>query len=172
MILRTHSEIGMECTAHFSDCEKYRYVLTREWDASKPTLVFIMLNPSTADERIVDPTVHRCITRAKAGGYGCLVVLNIFALRSTDPKALYSVTDPIGQDNNRHIFQYTENDVDIICAWGEHGEFMQRGEWIMECLRKKNLFYLRRNKSGAPAHPLYIPLSQKPIRWGWQGDST
>jgi hypothetical protein len=77
--------------ATFSPCARYRYRLWRDWDATKPALTFVMLNPSTADEVTNDATIERCQRRAIEGGFGRLNVVNIFAYRSTDPDVLYSL---------------------------------------------------------------------------------
>lgn len=88
-------DLFTETGATFSECRRYRYRLWRYWDRSKPPLCFLMLNPSTADDLSNDPTVERCQRRALAMGFGGLEVVNIFAFRSTDPAALYSL--PVGR---------------------------------------------------------------------------
>lgn len=104
--------------ALFSDCNKYRYLLWRQWDDTKPTLAFCMLNPSIADAFILDPTVTRCVNYAKKWGYGELIVLNIFAIRSTDPMGLYSCDDPVGRYND-WIIDLIASKVDkIVAGWG------------------------------------------------------
>jgi len=93
----------MKTSATFSDCRTYRYSLTRRWGDGE-IQTWLMLNPSTADEVKNDPTVERCQRRAQQSGFGALEVVNIFALRSTDPSALYvDGIDPIGPDNDQYI---------------------------------------------------------------------
>lgn len=89
--------------ATFSGCFKYRYGLTRVWDESLPTVAFIMLNPSTADDDQLDPTLRRCLGFARTLGYGAMEIGNLFALKSTDPEALYSSEDPIGPLNDNML---------------------------------------------------------------------
>lgn len=95
---------GSTCEAVFSTCKRFRYSLLRRWnDASDDAryINFIMLNPSTADATENDPTVERCCKRAQALGYGRLIVTNIFALRSTEPAALYMTPEAVSPQNNR-----------------------------------------------------------------------
>ena len=154
--------------AVFSDCERYRYRLWRVWDSSKPKACFVMLNPSVANETILDPTVSRCKKRAETLGYGGLEVANIFALRSTDPKALYEVDEPIGEANNTAIHDAADECQTVICAWGTHGRLFERGarvkNLLLSCFSKKT-HYLKLNSDGTPAHPLYLPYSLKPVLW-------
>ena len=89
--------------AQFSECGKYRYWLSREWTFGENSIAFIMLNPSTADSIKNDSTVTRCIRYAQQFGYQKLIVLNIFAYRSTDPKELYRICDPVGSKNEEHF---------------------------------------------------------------------
>ena len=90
----------MQKEATISDNQLYRYKLSRTWDSTKPTILFIGLNPSIADETIDDPTITRCINYAKAWGYGTLLMTNLLAFRSTYPKDIYLVDDPIGDEND------------------------------------------------------------------------
>ena len=86
MLKRTHQKDDAASVAIYSDCERYRYSLTRVWDETGGKVHFVMLNPSTATEVQNDPTVERCERRARALGYGAFRVTNIFAWRDTDPK--------------------------------------------------------------------------------------
>jgi hypothetical protein len=152
--------------AQFSPCGLYRYRLYRTWDLFLPTCLFVMLNPSKADEVDNDPTVERCERRARAWGFGTLEVVNIFALRSTDPTALYSAVDPVGPANDAAILAAAAGASRIICAWGTHGAFMGRGRKVREMLEGAGhmLYALKVNQGGDPAHPLYLPYSQEPER--------
>jgi hypothetical protein len=73
----------------------YRYSLSRSWDFRGGNLNIIMLNPSTADHEVDDPTITRCVERAKRLGFGGLVVTNLFAFRATYPVDLASARDPV-----------------------------------------------------------------------------
>jgi hypothetical protein len=128
--------------------------------------VFIMLNPSTATADVSDPTVRRCEGFARAWGHDSLVVLNIFAFRSTDPKALYAEPDPVGPENDSYIGRYAKHAVAkggvIVCAWGAHGKHLDRGDTVLGKLMKYGPHYLKTNKGGHPSHPLYLKASLKP----------
>lgn len=154
--------------AVFSPCERYRYRLWRVWDESRPKACFVMLNPSIADENILDPTVSRCKKRAEMLGYGGLEVVNIFAFRSTFPTTL-KVVDPGGDIHNSvHIYLAAKDAGIVICGWGSHGKLHGRGKHISQQLRERfpnKIHYLKLNSDGSPAHPLYLPYSLKPVLW-------
>ena len=139
--------------ADFSECKKYRYSLLRKW-SNKPLLLFIMLNPSTADSNIDDPTIKKCIYFSKKWGFGGIMVGNLFAYRSTDPKKLKKVTNPEGADNKRFIKKMVANASTVICAWGNG-----YGPPPSYLKRLTELHYLKINKDGTPAHPLYLKKS-------------
>jgi len=153
--------------ARFSSCMTYRYYLWRWWDKSRPSANFLMLNPSTADEVDDDPTVSRCGKRAANLGFGGVVVTNIFALRSRDPSKLYVTDDPIGPENDEAILEAAHQAGIVICAWGQHGAFVQRATKVTQMLTAAgiDLHCLRLNKDGSPAHPLYVPLAIVPRRF-------
>ncbi len=158
--------------AIYSDCEQYRYSLTRIWDATGSRALFVMLNPSTATEVQNDPTVERCERRARALGFGGFRVTNIFAWRDTDPQKMRAALDPVGPMNDETIrlsaLDWVRgNDDQIICAWGAHGDHLKRGFIVKELLRKcgKPLYSLGLTKSGHPKHPLYIGYSIQPEPW-------
>ncbi len=142
---------------------EYRYVLTRVWDESLPAIAFLMLNPSTADERKDDPTVAKCRRLATRWGYGALHVLNLFAIRATDPRDMKRHPYPIGSVNSSHIVRVAK-DIRVIAAWGNHGSHRGRAAVVCRCLREYQipLFCLRVTKQGEPQHPLYIPENIEP----------
>lgn len=155
--------------AVISPCERYRYLLKRPCDdmlAPRAAAVFVMLNPSTADAQVDDPTIRRCRGFAKTWGCRGLVVANLYALRSTDPGALRGVQDPIGPENDRHLQELAREYGDIVCAWGSHAE-PPRVEHVSRILRLAGarLWCLGTNKDGAPRHPLYVPADQRLARW-------
>ena len=149
--------------AEFSKCRKYRYTLWRTWDESKPKIMFLGLNPSTADETKNDPTVTRCINYSKLWGYGGMYMMNIFAYRTTYPVELKKQLDPIGPDNNNWIKKISKSVDKCVGAWGNDGEFLDRSIEIKGIV--KNLFCLKINGSGEPAHPLYLKSNLKPIKY-------
>jgi len=167
MITRSHTKGDTNSIAIYSDCERYRYALTRVWKFEASRLVFVMLNPSTATEVQNDPTVERCERRARTLGFGSLQVTNIFAWRDTDPKKMRTAKDPIGPDNDKTIMEACSWGDQIIAAWGTHGAHLRRGVQVKQILRSsdKPVFHLGISKGGHPKHPLYIAYSQKPEIW-------
>jgi hypothetical protein len=137
----------------------YRYHLWRRWSLAPKTCLFVMLNPSKATDVIDDPTIRRCMGFARREGCGRLEVCNIFALRSTDPGALYKTESAEGDPENfAHIIRIAIRADLVICGWGSHGKLRSRGYFIKqqfgECGIKS--FTLGMTKTGEPGHPLYI----------------
>ncbi|PTV94146.1 hypothetical protein C8J27_10944 [Rhodobacter aestuarii] len=171
MITRSHIKGDAPSIAVYSDCEQYRYLLTRVWDESHPRALFVMLNPSTATEVQNDPTVERCERRARALGFGAFRVTNIFAYRATDPKDMRAQADPVGPENDAAILESLEWAAGpkdrIICAWGAHGAHLNRGAAVEALLRGSGraLHHLGLTNAGAPKHPLYISYAQQLIAW-------
>ena len=167
MITRTHIKDDAPSTATYSDCERYRYALTRTWDAGGKRVLFVMLNPSKATEVQNDPTVERCERRTRALGFGAFQVTNIFAWRDTDPFQMRKAKDPIGPDNDAAILAGVAWADQVIAAWGTHGAHMNRGPQMTTLLQGtgKPLYTLGLSKHGHPKHPLYISYSQQPILW-------
>ena len=167
MITRTHQKGDAPSVAVYSDCERYRYLLTRTWDPKGRKALFIMLNPSTATEVQNDPTVERCERRARTLGFGGFRVTNIFAWRATDPRDMRAAGDPIGPENDAAILQSCPWADQVICAWGTHGAHLDRGAAVEALLRatKLPLFHLGLSKAGYPKHPLYIAYSEQPRLW-------
>ena len=170
MITRQHQKGDATSDAVYSDCEAYRYSLTRIWQPTGPRALFLMLNPSTATEVQNDPTVDRCERRARALGFGSFAVANIFAFRATDPRVMRAAADPIGPANDVAILDLSTAAY-IICAWGTHGAHLNRGPLVEAMLRRAghSLHHLDLTQSGAPKHPLYIGYDQQPQPWPWSG---
>lgn len=150
--------------ARFSPCGRYRYTLWRTWDTKRPAATFCMLNPSTADEMENDPTVERCQRRVHGLGYGGLRVANIFAYRSTDPRALYAIEDPVGPDNDAAILEMVKGSGLVICGWGGHGKLLGRGHRVLRLLLDVGVEAncLAQNTDGQPGHPLYLAYGVQP----------
>ena len=167
MITRTHTKGDAPSTAIYSDCEKYRYSLTRVWDAAGRKALFVMLNPSTATEVQNDPTVERCERRARALGFGAFNVTNIFAWRDTDPRKMRKAADPVGPANDQAIREACDWADQIVAAWGTHGAHLNRGASVETLLRATGLpvYHLGLSKAGHPKHPLYIAYAQQPQPW-------
>ncbi len=167
MITRRHQLGSTQSVAIYSDCERYRYSLTREWDETGRKVLFIMLNPSTASELRNDPTVERCERRARALGFGAFGVVNIFAWRATDPKVLKAASEPVGALNDRIVTDACKWADQIIAAWGAHGAHLDRGMEMQALLETTNrqLFHLGLTKHGHPRHPLYVSYQQSPTAW-------
>lgn len=160
-------------TATFSPCRTWRYVLRREIASSRlactASVLFVCLNPSTADETADDPTVRRCVGYARSWGFGKLVVCNLFGLRSTDPKALYAHADPVGPGNDDWLRWEAREAAMIVAAWGARGRLLGRGQRVEDLLQleeRRELHLLGRIKSGEPRHPLYLRADLDPM---WAG---
>lgn len=155
--------------AAFSPDRAYRYWLEATLSDAGGVCMFVMLNPSKADETRSDPTVTRCKRFAARWGYGALWVCNLFALRSTDPAALTASEDPIGTDNDKRLLKAARAADSIVCAWGNHGAYLDRGDEVMRALRREGLAdktrHLGITRRGQPRHPLYLRRDAQPIRF-------
>jgi hypothetical protein len=149
-----------------SSCGKYRYLLTRQLGLGDRTAAFIMLNPSTADAVLDDPTIVRCIGLARRWGCGRLVVANLFAIRAADPADIRRASDPVGPDNHAWVIEAVDRAIalsdpadrgPVVCAWGTHGSYMGQDQtvlrWITSVCRPMALGFTR---DGHPKHPLYV----------------
>jgi hypothetical protein len=146
---------------------EYRYSLTRTWDSSLPPMVFVMLNPSTADGSTDDPTITRIRHRALRDAYlgrrvvwfGRLIVVNLYALRSTDPDRLKYHPDPVGPGNDAWVLgAATLPGAVTVAAWGAFTYALERGQEVAAMLTAAGvkLHCLGRTKYGMPRHPLYV----------------
>lgn len=166
MIIKRFTKGDAVSEAHYSDCERYRYGLSRVW-APGPRILFVMLNPSTATEVQNDPTVERCERRARALGFGAFAVANIFAFRATDPKVMRAAPDPVGPQNDSAIVEASGLAERIVCAWGNHGLHLDRGHQVAALLRQTGvpLCHLGLTGHGQPRHPLYVGYDRQPEPW-------
>jgi hypothetical protein len=153
--------------AVFSSCGLYRYQLSRDW-ANGPRLAFIMLNPSTADSDVDDPTIRRCVGFARDGGYGGILIGNLFAWRATDAIEIKKSSQPIGSANDAALAKIIMNAPTIVCAWGNGGTYMDRNDQVLRMIRNlgRRPHCLRMTKQGHPSHPLYLPRGLRPMEMG------
>jgi len=165
----------------FSPCRKYRYTLWREWqpefrfasitedpDATKDGFVmFIGLNPSTADEIQDDPTIRRCVDFAKSWGYTSMCMTNLFAYRATMPEEMKLQIEPIGAENDGTVKRLAREACLIVAAWGTHGKHMDRQERVKHWFASQNIqmHHLGLNSDGTPKHPLYLRKTTEPLTW-------
>lgn len=133
-----------------------RYRLWRVWDPTKKRVVWVMLNPSTADDRQLDPTVRRCVQFAQRWGFGGIEVVNLFAFRSSTPQVLRTLRNPVGDENDRHIAEACRNAGLVVAAWGNHGTYLGRDGTVQRLLERFGvaLHCLATTQDGHPTHPL------------------
>lgn len=144
----------MQRSAILSPCRDYRYSLARIWSPTQPTVLFVGLNPSTADDLVDDPTVRRCVGFARRWGFGGMTLVNLFAYRSKDPAELLRATDPIGPGNDDHILEGVRAAERVLLVWGTKGGHLNRDQDILSVLPKVHCLGI--TKAGHPKHPLYL----------------
>ena len=167
MIRRSHTAAdGTRSGAVYSGCEAYRYRLDRQW-SDAPVVTWIMLNPSTATELSNDPTIARCEARTRAGGFGGLRIVNLFALRATDPADLKRHPSPVGPDNDHHLHAACADADRVIAGWGIHGSHRGRAGEVLRMLRDRGvrIHTLGLTQHGHPRHPLYVAYATQPEPW-------
>lgn len=145
----------------------YRYRLWREWAPELGSCCFVMLNPSTADAEQDDPTIRRCIDFVEQWGYGRLDVVNLYALRSTDPRSLRLTTfDAESRErNDRAVADAAYDARQIVAAWGVHAGLGRHLRFFHRALVHRDLHVLGLTKGGYPKHPLYLPRTTRPELW-------
>jgi len=147
--------------ATFDPTRTYRYRLWRKWGEGKGTVCWLMLNPSTADETVLDPTLRRCKGYSRAWGYSGMEIINLYALRSTDPAGLWRVDDPVGPGNDEAILEAVEACDLVVAGWGGNAK-PERVEFVRGLLSGTPIFCLKTNGDGSPGHPLYLPKTLGP----------
>lgn len=152
------ADLFMDRDAVMGENGKYRYLLRRAWDPKRPRALLVMLNPSTADAEIDDPTIRSCIRLCRSWGHGSFEVVNVYAFRATDPKALRDADDPVGPQNDDVIAAAINRCDVVICAWGAHTISQSRRNDILSAVRQRRpvAYCMGKTKAGHPKHPLYI----------------
>ena len=151
--------------AEISDDRKYRYLLRRcicEVENSR-TLLFIMLNPSTANATEDDATIRRCREFARRWEYGILEIVNLFAVRIPQSRGLEKKPKPIGPKNNDKIKSAANLADLIVCAWGNRGTHLNRAAAVKRLLAKYDLLCIELNLTGEPRHPRGAPYRLQPL---------
>ncbi|MBD2259666.1 DUF1643 domain-containing protein [Pseudanabaena sp. FACHB-2040] len=154
-------------TACFDTSGTYRYTLSRRWDEARPTIAFVMLNPSQANDAYNDPTIRRCIGLAQQWGYGRLEVVNLFAYCSAHPRDLTQVKDPIGPENDQYLLSTCEQAERVLLAWGNWGSRLGRDRTVLTLLEPHwvKCCSLGLNQTGLPRHPLYVKRDSQLLPW-------
>lgn len=156
--------------ATFDETRVYRYTLHRMWGGGSlspwRTVLWIMLNPSTADEHVLDPTLRKCQGFSQRWGYDGFEVCNLFALRSTDPRALDTHPEPIGPGNDAAIAEAISRADLVVVGWGgDKAAKVRAADVSARLLKGLTVHCLKRNSDGSPMHPLYVPYSTEPCEW-------
>lgn len=150
----------MDKGAHFSEDRQYRYALWRIWNENKPLVMFIGLNPSTANEHVDDPTIKRVMKLVGGWNYGGFYMMNLFAIVSSKPEVLVNHPDPLG-DNDHWLEKIAIECKMVLFAWGSFKQAKDSAEAVKK--RFPGAYCLRKSKDGNPWHPLYIPAKTQPI---------
>lgn len=151
----------IERTASYSRDRRYRYALGRRWGVG-PVLTWVMLNPSTADHRRDDPTIRRCTGFARAWGFGGLRVVNLFALRTPDPRLLVAAEDPVGPGADRVLRRALRSSDAVIAAWGNPPPPLRRRADEVRRWLPGGAWCLGLTARGEPRHPLYAAAGLEP----------
>ncbi len=159
---------AVQSMAVLSDCGGYRYMLGRRWgDPATQALVWVMLNPSTADASVDDPTIRRVVRFTRDAGFPAAIVLNLYGLRATDPAELRGHPDPVGPGNDAALEHLTQ-DHNVVVAWGAFADTQRDGrvaEVLNGPLKDRHLLCLGTTKHGHPRHPLYVPAAQQLVEY-------
>lgn len=157
--------------ASFDPSRKYRYTLGRRWGHDWNPILWIMLNPSTADEMVLDQTLKRCMSFSKDWGYSAMLIANLYAKREVHPMFLFCDVDPVGRENDGAIIEQVRMAKAVILGWGSHASDEERGiervSKVVSILRDAGVdpMCLGENKDGSPKHPLYLSSKTKPRLW-------
>lgn len=159
--MKMHADV-IDHGATFSECLRYRYLLWRGWDTGLPAVAFVGLNPSTAGGDADDPTIRKCVTLARAWGYGRVFVVNVFAWRATESLRLLAVEDPVGHENDATLVATVRASACVVMAWGRFPRLRSilddRVVVVRHLLREHAsvIGHLGLNGDGSPRHPLYL----------------
>lgn len=154
----------MRKSAVISTCKNYRYELTRKWRSSKPRIVFVGLNPSTADASTDDQTIKKLTTYAKQWGYGSFTIVNVFAFRSRDAYAMLKVPNYFGPDNMKYLKEYAAYET-VVIMWGSKANEINRWRTQQVLNMIPDPWCFGKNKDGSPKHPLMLPYKVGLIKY-------
>jgi hypothetical protein len=140
----------------------YRYRLWRIWDPCVTVMVWVLLNPSEANETKDDPTLRKCMGFARRHRHGGVILVNLFAWRDPYPTGLRSAADPIGPHNDEHILWACGTSTTIVAGWGAHRFASDRAHHVYELIRRigeRDLHCFGKTKNGFPRHPARLAYS-------------
>lgn len=155
--------------AVYDDHRVYRYRLTRTWDRQAPGVCWVMLNPSTATATDNDPTINRVVGFSRTWGYGSAAVVNLFALRSSQPAEVAKSSNPVGPYNDEIVRDAVSHTSAVVVAWGNHGSIanpatgIARDREIEQALDGSDPICLGKTRWNRPRHPLYLPANTRPV---------
>lgn len=158
----------IERTADLSTCGRYRWRLGRSWAEAPKVVLWVMLNPSTADAEVDDPTIRRCMSFAAGWDFGGIEVANLYAWRATKPADLATADDPVGFQNDFWLKTLAQRADMVVCAWGQRGPQPNRADQVIEILKVyagSKLYSLGFRQDGGPRHPLYLASNTELQRW-------
>lgn len=157
----------MENTCHFSADRRHRYSLIHRWNPllGDKLILWIGLNPSTADEARLDPTLTRIRVFSQREGFDGFWMANLFALRTPYPKEMMAAPDPVGPENDASLLRAAEQCERIVAAWGVSGAFQTRATAVAQLFTGRELWCLGTTQGGHPRHPLYVAGDQPLVRW-------
>ena len=153
----------LDASAEISDDGLYRYWLSRRLGMGERAVLFVGLNPSTADAKQDDQTIRRCVGYARDWGFDWLFMGNVYAFRSTDPKGLLTADEPVGPMNQDALKWMTRKAEIVVAAWGNNplnSDARTLARWVLSLPHTR---CLGENKNGSPKHPLFL-RSDTPLR--------
>lgn len=154
------------CT--FSPDRRHRYSLVHRWDplfGGDRLILWIGLNPSTADEQQLDPTLTRIRSFSRREGFDGFWMANLFGLRTPYPKEMMADPDPVGAGNDASLLEAAERCEKIVAAWGVSGVYQARADAVVQLFAGRELWCLGTTQGGHPRHPLYVAGEQPLVRW-------
>jgi hypothetical protein len=159
--------VPVENECLFSPDRRHRYRLIHRWNPGpqEKLILWIGLNPSTADEARLDPTLTRIAAFSRREGFDGFWMANLFALRTPHPKIMMASPDPIGSATDAELLIAAARCARIVAAWGVGGEFSERGAAVARLFVGKKLWCLGSTLTGHPRHPLYVAGKQPLVRW-------
>jgi len=157
----------VENLCQFSPDRRHRYSLVHRWNPlfGDRLIMWIGLNPSTADEQQLDPTLTRIRSFSQREGFDGFWMANLFGLRTPHPKVMMADPDPVGTGNDDALLAAATRCDKIVAAWGAGGDFQERAAAVAQLLSGHKLWCLGTTQDGQPRHPLYVAGKTRLVRW-------